>query len=962
MKNLIPIANCANQFLLVCLLALIVGIVHAQTPSLCESPTTGPSGPPGNNPLCEQPVEMAFDIKIGAGTLYPNSSNLPLLPVNPRIEITGNFNVNTHLDWQGATIRIKPVVAINIGAGVSGPASLTLDNCHLYACTGLWKGILLNNGTTVKTFNGTLIEDAEGAIQAIHTQSATLDIEHTTFNRNKKGIILENTPNAINKPVFINFSDNFFHCTSTLNGTTQTSEVGIELKDADLFFFPSGVNVFRDHQYGIKAMGISSHIGTQKLYMQRIKKDGIYMEEGFLNLMESSFIDYNEKGINIETAKVVDIRSNTSFVVTFSTPPNPDPDLYHTGIYINKFALNSSVRIKGGFTADMVGTPNQVRGIHLKGGNVGAGTRISIYQSPFSIRANGSDCIFLDGNFPASSETHIFGNRFIPGSTTNSISSGIRTDGNMNNLDISGNRFTGGIGFANIAIKTVGSSGLNNYIGDNHIEQGLFFTKGFHALNFQNTTYCSNTDNFGSNTTFEFWYTNTGTIFTENKVFGSFVALDIFTNSTIDPQAHMGNEFHPFFVGNSTFRPRIICRTPLLASSSKFTVHTNQSIWNSINKNYDFFSPFYPDPEKIEPADPMFDFFGSDPNGTPSSGCLAQLTELGGGQDKDIAEGLLPTLIDNPSMAWITKGYLYKKLMGNASLASSYPSYATFLSNNASTNIGKFYEVDKKIEEAFSTNEPINQQSKQVLNDIALLIDNLAETDSLLESTTDANTVEALIQEKLGYLNQLISLTTSYNSMNATYKTQMLAKMQEALTLSQQIIPTAQLEDNQKVVNEIYLQSLVNQGGALTESQIASLKEIGQQCPEIGGLAVTMALTLLPDCEKIGLDICTPELTDDVTPESSYKGQGSRGSVPQRGQAWLYPNPAGSSFFVNLTEGNSGTLTIADLSGKTVYTLTLGNPGVPTEINQPLSSGVYLVRILTNNGAVLTEKLVIQPR
>jgi hypothetical protein len=341
---------------------------------------------------------------------------------------------------------------------------------------------------------------------------------------------------------------------------------------------------------------------------------------------------------------------------------------------------------------------------------------------------------------------------------------------------------------------------------------------------------------------------------------------------------------------------------------------------------------------------------------------LAQLSEPGGGQDKDIADGLLPILVDNPSMAWITKGYLYKKLKGNASLANSYPSYATFLSNNASTNIGKFYEVDKKIEEAFSTNEPINQQSKQVLNDIALLIDNLAEIDSVLENTTNANTIEALIQEKSDYLEQLMSLTTSYNGMNATYKTQMLAKLLEALTLSQQIISTTQLEDNQKIVNEIYLQSIVNQGDSLTESQIASLKDIGQQCPEIGGLAVTMALTLLSDCEKIGLDICMPELTDDFSPESSYKDQGLIGSVPQRDQAWLYPNPAGSPFFVNLTEGNSGVLTIADLSGKTLYTLTLDNPGVPTEINQPLWSGIYLVRIITNSGAIFTEKLVIQPK
>jgi len=960
LKNFIPAAPCTTQFLLACLLSLLVGIGQAQTTSPCESLTTGFEGPPGNNPLCEQPVQMGFDIKIGKGTPYPNSSNLPMLPVNPRIEVTGNFNVNTHLNWEGVTIRINPGIAINIGTGVLGPASLTLDNCHLYACTGLWNGIFMNNGTAVKTFNGTLIEDAEGAIQAIHTQNATLDIEHTTFNRNKNGIILENTPNATNKPVFINFTHNLFHCTSALNGTNQTSFAGIQLKNADLLFFPSGVNIFRDQQYWINATGISSHIGTQGLYMQRIKKDGIWMEEGFLNLLKSSFIDCNEKGINIGTAKIVDVRSNTYFLVTSSISSNPA--LYRTGIYINKFSLNSTVRIKEvGFVADMGGTQNLVRGIHLKGGNVGAGTKISISQNPFNIRSLASDCIFLEGDFPATSETHIFGNnRFTPGSVAFDISTGIHIDGNMNNLDISGNHFTGGNGVANIAIKVVGSSGVNNFISDNQIEGGLFFAKGIYVDGFQSTTFCSNTDNFGSNTAFEFWNTNTGTIFTENKLYAN--GIDIRANSLIGVQPHMGNEWHPFFVGSATFRANkhAICRTPGLAASNKFTVHTNQSIWidDPNGSYYDFFSPFYP--ENIDPADPIFDFFGMQ-NSTPASGC-SQLNDPDNGLDKDIADGLLPILVDNPSMAWITKGYLYKKLKGNLSLASSYPSYLTFLSNNSNTNIGKFYEVDKKIAEAFSTTEMINQQSTQMLNDIVLLIDNLAETDSMLESTIEANTLAVLTQEKSGYLEQLISRTTSYNSISATYKTQMLAKMQEALTLSQQIMPTAQLDANQKVVNEIYLHSLVAQGGTLTEAQIASLKDIGQQCPETGGLAVTMALSLLPDCEKISLDICAPALTDDVSPISSYAGQGSRGSVSSKSNTWLYPNPAASSFFVTLTEGNRGTFTIADLSGKTLYNLILDNPGVPTEISQPLSPEVYFGSIRTNSGVVLTEKLIIQPK
>lgn len=300
--------NCAIlravPLLLTSLLTFLLGMAQAQTnQGPCESPTTGFEGP-STPTLCSQYEGIVFHITIGANTPFPTSASLPPLPANPKIKVTGNFNVNTNLNWQGATIRIDPGIAINVGSVFTGLGSLTLDNCDLYACTGLWKGILMTNGTSVKTFNGTQIEDAEGAIQAIHTQYVFLDIEHTTFNRNKNGIVLENTANATNKPVFIKFSNNFFHCTAALNGTTETSFAGVKLTDANLFSFFSGVNVFRDQQYGINAVGISSHIGARGIYLQRIIKDGIYMKEGFLELIDSDFIDCNEKGINIKPQRL----------------------------------------------------------------------------------------------------------------------------------------------------------------------------------------------------------------------------------------------------------------------------------------------------------------------------------------------------------------------------------------------------------------------------------------------------------------------------------------------------------------------------------------------------------------------------------------------------------------------------------------------------------------------------------
>ncbi len=985
-KTFMPTGSNFSTPKVLSIILLLVGICFAQTaPCQTEAAPCAENEypfrfPSADFPLCQLYGNVPCDLEVGGSNSITHSSQLDN-PYTGTLCIKGTFFIDNDFSLVNSIVHIDPGVTILVLPPAPGSPDLTftIDNSKLFACGNMWNGIVLSNHTTIHTLGNTRIEDARAAIKADNIQFGTLIIENTIFNRNDIGIHLLQSPTLIKTATIARFNGNRFRCTAPLNGTVnQISFAGIKTENVPFTINPSVLshhNRFDGLQYGIVAEGINTTIRGRSFEFLNIRRDGIFMNEGSLTLRQSTFRNCEENGVNITLAHLVDIGQNCGFTVTTEIPAIVSPN-FRAGVKIRGFALNSSVALNLTFEANLAGTTTQVNGIHLIGGNVGAGTRISVFQSSFSIRATASNGIFLDGDFPASSETLIFNNnRFAtgnPGSTGSS--SGILTKGNKNNLNIYDNFFTGN-GYFNNAIYAEGSTGVNNYIANNHIEgtgyiltSGEYFSKGFFVNNFQNTIFCTNTNFFGSNYAFEFWGTNTGTTFTENKVYATAVAVDISTNSIMDPQEHQGNEWHPVVVQvpgftityRAAFHAR--CQTPDLAASNKFTVHTNQSVWNPNTLSYDFFSPFYP--ENIEPADPMFDFFGMQ-NSTPSTGCETKLTEPNGGSglDKDIADGLLPALVGNPSMVWITKGYLYKKLRETPSLVSTYPSFLTFLSSNANTNIGKFYEVEKRIGEAFSTTEAINQQSKQVLSAIALLIDNLAVTDSLLESTTNVNTFAALVQVKAGYIEQLKSLQASDNAINGTYKAQQLTKMQEALALIQQISPTSQLETNQKSVNEIYLQSFVSQDGNLTEGQIAVLKSIGQQCPETGGLAISTALSLLPDCEKVGLAICPSSLVDNVVPLSSSTGGHSlQRPVPRSGEAWLYPNPTGSSFFVKLTEGNTGTVAIADLSGKTLYTLSLDGPGVPTEINQHLSPGVYLVKILNESGAVYTEKLVVQPR
>jgi hypothetical protein len=468
--------------------------------------------------LCEQYPNFSCEIQIGAGTQYPKSSLLGA-SLGGNVCIIGDFEVDVPFSFIDAVVKINPGVTIAVKPSPNGydpGSSLGIDNSKLFACNGLWKGITLGFLSSISTYNNTRIEDAEKAISTFTL--CALSIQQTTFNRNRIGIeLVTQYPSIwVPGPLVWVFADNRFTCDAPLNGTTnEITEAGVKLKNPYLYTFQTSLNRFSDLKYGIYSEGDFSHIGASRLYMQRIKKDGIYMKEGSLNLDNSWFYDCEGTGINIGTAKLVNV-GNAQF--TMSTIPS---EAYRTGIYINKFALNADVQIRDiKFSADMEGTTNKVRGIHLKGGNVGEGTKIQIKgnsvtgSSVFLFRAKDSQGIYLDGDFPSSSTTEIWGNNFRISTTTGDQSrpQGILADnGDKNNLSIKWNTFTS-FSNANIPQWATGVELRNNTSGgENEVRVNSFSDANDNLLqyiiarNFQNTFYCSNTFSGFGGWDFEFW-------------------------------------------------------------------------------------------------------------------------------------------------------------------------------------------------------------------------------------------------------------------------------------------------------------------------------------------------------------------------------------------------------------------------------------------------------------------------
>jgi hypothetical protein len=500
--------------------------------------------------LCEQYGGLSCSIQIGAGSPFPKSSLLGSTSLSGNVCVIGNFEVDVPLTFLNAVVKINPGVTIAIKPSPNGydsGSSLSIDNSKLFACSGLWKGITVGQLSTVSTSNNTSIEDAEVAILA--TGLSSLTIQQTTFNRNRVGVELFTAlPNPfVPGPLVWAFTGNNFTCDAPLNGTiNEITHIGVKIKDSYLYATQSITNRFFNLNYGIVSEGVTSVLELNNATMEGIRNDGIFMEHGALNLINCTFTNCIRNGVRIGTAHRVDLRQcrfnfTTSFVASDLLPRN--------GVSINAFAAGSYTRINVGVNANMLTVDNLIRGVYLKGGNVGAGSQITILDGRFFLRTkNSSYGITLDGFFPSSSQTNIYNNDF---ELTSSISTayGINSMGTKNDFHIYGNRFSPNLsGGVFRAIELIGSDGINNEVSDNRFfpSPNLSDAGFLSVANFDNLKICSNIlSSTGTTSGFYFFDTNAGTDFTGNKIYAMGNNL-ILLNSLIGPQSHKGNEWHPY--------------------------------------------------------------------------------------------------------------------------------------------------------------------------------------------------------------------------------------------------------------------------------------------------------------------------------------------------------------------------------------------------------------------------------
>ncbi|MFK8056434.1 MAG: T9SS type A sorting domain-containing protein [Saprospiraceae bacterium] len=958
---------------------LLSGICFAQgsddSSKLCDNPDFTFEGESAST-LCDEYGQGFCDIEIGLGTQFTHSSQLPTnYYIGKNFCIKGDFQIDKDFTFRDCIVKIDPGVTIFVQTGTSGGPfnlALTIDNSKLFACDDMWNGIRMSDKTTIATRYGTIIEDAEIAIKAENTQSSYVIISNTTFNRNRVGISFEEDAATPLGPKFFIFRDNNFRCTSPLNGTVdEITEIGVNIENAFDPFFDnpnSTNNTFTSIVNGIVATGDETDVTIYDFNFHGIRDNGIDFSGRALKVFDSTFENVQRNGIYFHFGLEMELRNNDFYL-------REDAFFMPRARYmVNVYAPlpGNSLIIEGNYFY----TQDELFGGNLLGVSLYAESFLvlnaKIHNNKFDL-LNSSDlnpgnplvlsttAITIGGNYSLGTDVDIEFNEINFNPYEFGINRGIRLGpGVKNGFKIVGNMFTG----SGSAISCIGSDGEGNTVTSNKFFNDVFtsplnFASGgmLFAMDFQNLSVCSNTIHSIPTSPWIFNGANNGMTFSGNVTHGgsqeSFWIVG--TNPVIGQQFLAGNEWFPTLrqIGNlgqfTVDIPHVRhAGTNLnLVERSKFFVSTEQSVIQ--NGQFSFFSKYHPvwvSPDNFPLEDAFFQFL----NGSPNVACATQLTTPDKG-DKDLADGTYGNEIESHATVWDAERHLYQKLKSNPSYETAYAGFTSFLQEHATSNIGKIYQLERKIYNSSMLEETM---STQIANTRSAIEELDQDISSLLNgSDYDEDAFQPLLEQRYNLVKEINIELEQFNDVK-------FARLTDAEYILQSIEPLTEVEVYRNNVFEIYLDAQLNQEGQYTLAQVENLKSIARLCSEVGGMAVYNARGLLSDCnlDEIMEEIyaCVPELIVEPSNNSESENLMLVGGAPKEG-FFFYPNPSQGKLVLSNSKGIRGNAEIINSAGQILQSRYIAEGEDIWLVDLPV--GIYMFTVSFENGEVISDKLII---
>jgi len=189
-------------------------------------------------------------------------------------------------------------------------------------------------------------------------------------------------------------------------------------------------------------------------------------------------------------------------------------------------------------------------------------------------------------------------------------------------------------------------------------------------------------------------------------------------------------------------------------------------------------------------------------------------------------------------------------------------------------------------------------------------------------------------------------------SLQKTYSDGIVKKAKRLLDINSQLSDKLDYVRFEKEVNTIYFTMLSNNSKTISKKDADRIKTIAMMCPDVAGRAPYKARSVyaIVSASQLPEWNCTTKATIII-----------KDLVSQSLNLTLFPNPANDNITFTLDEVKvleSYTWQIYDLTGRSLKSGIFTNFSETVKTSD-LSSGVYLLQILRDNGIVKTEKFTL---
>jgi hypothetical protein len=297
--------------------------------------------------------------------------------------------------------------------------------------------------------------------------------------------------------------------------------------------------------------------------------------------------------------------------------------------------------------------------------------------------------------------------------------------------------------------------------------------------------------------------------------------------------------------------------------------------------------------------------------------------------------------VNSSAENWTAKRQLYRYLKANPTAAPTGSVYASFLSSQANTTIGRFEDQQTATNALLAGDASQRSQLAGHVSSLRTKFDELKVTMDAL-ATQPNNT--ALLAQRSAKQAEITTVAGQAQGVENTMLAAGMAAASQLLTINAAISVSPVFETNQKTANRVLLETIAYNQTELTSQQVADLMPIANQCPLEGGEGVYLARALL------GNEI----VYDDFT----ACGMGNGGQfikstdVPTAtGISFkIYPNPASGWAIIELKEAlrADGKLVISNMQGIQLHreSLLKDTQAVPVDLSA-YTGGVYFVTLTT---------------